>query len=197
MTNSANKKLLANCLVLRRQRPIAYLDETSPLKSVDVRWFAAPTYSQVMPSPPLVETVDFESLRTVKQKRRMSLSRGHSLRLKTLFASPAPQNRKVLTDISVHPLIPPKEVDVNEVIDVVKKKSQRTQVEGRYFDDRSMEDRFWLRNSTTHIYQQQSTANESWLARRFSITKRPLSSLSISRPHRQFSLKRALETVLN
>jgi hypothetical protein len=198
MTNNANKKLLANCLVLNRQRPIAYLEQSSPLKAVDVRWFAPPTYSHQIssPPPPTEIAILVQSPCSTKQKRRMSLGRGPSLRLKTLFAAPATPSRKFLPDIAVHPLIQQREI-VNELIEQDKSKCQRTQVEGKYFDELSIEDRFWLRNTTTHIYQQQSTANESWLVRRLSIPKRPPANLSVNRLHRKFSLKRALGMVLN
>jgi hypothetical protein len=196
MTNNANKKLLANCLVLSRQRPIAYIEDVSPLNAVDVRWFAPPTYANIVPTQPLEEPATIDSSRSMKIKRRISMSRGPSLRLKTLFAAPAPHHRRGFSDIAVHPMVPKEEMVVAEEVEVEKEHEQRTSVKGKYFEELSTEDRFWLRNSTTHIYQQQSSAKDNWLIRKLSIPKRPLSYLPISRIQKQLSIRRRAEAIL-
>ncbi|KAG2183122.1 hypothetical protein INT44_006103 [Umbelopsis vinacea] len=197
MTNNANKKLLANGLVLSRQRPIAYTEDVSPLNAVDVRWFAPPTYENIVPAQPLEEPASIDLSRSMKIKRRISLSRGPSLRLKTLFAVPSPHHRRGLSDIAVHPMIPKEEMVVTEEeVEAEKGHGQRTPVEGKYFEELSTDDRFWLRNSTAHIYQQQSSAKDNWLVRKLSIPKRPLPSIPISRIQKQLSLRRRVEAIL-
>ncbi|KAI8584340.1 hypothetical protein K450DRAFT_219378 [Umbelopsis ramanniana AG] len=195
MTNNANKKLLANCLVLSRQQPIAYTEDVSPLNAVDVRWFAPPTYANIVPTQPLEEPANVDSSRSMKIKRRISLSRGPSLRLKTLFAVPVPHHRRGFSDIAVHPMVPKEEMVVTEE-EVEKGHEQRTPVEGKYFEELSTDDRFWLRNSTTHIYQQQSSAKDNWLVRKLSIPKRPLPSIPIGRIQKHLSLRRRVEAIL-
>jgi len=196
MTNNANKKLLANCLVLNRQRPMAYINDVSPLNAVDVRWFAPPTLAHIVPTQPTEESINIDSTRPMKIKRRISLSRGPSLRLKTLFTAPAPHHRRVVSDIAVHPMVLKDEKAVTEEAEAEKEHGQRTPIEGKYFEELSTEDRFWLRNSTTHIYQQQSSVKDNWLVRRLTIAKLPLPSLPISRIQKQLSIRRRVEAIL-
>ncbi|KAJ2964273.1 hypothetical protein NQZ79_g754 [Umbelopsis isabellina] len=197
MTNYAKTTLLANGLTLKRERPIAYTNNESPLNQVDVRWFAAPIYSQPAISPPLaLQPLDQVSPSKASRRRRgKSIGRGPSLRLKTLFASPLPHNRMILQDTSIHPYQLQKEPH-SSCLQQLRSPPLRSPVEGKQKDDLSNEDKFWLRNTTTHIYQQHNLVNENWLIRKLSLTKLQLSSVSVNRLQRQFSFKRATETVI-
>jgi hypothetical protein len=93
-------------------------------------------------------------------------------------------------------MVPKDEMAVTEEAEAEKEHGQRTPIEGKYFEELSTEDRFWLRNSTTHIYQQQSSVKDNWLVRRLTIAKRPLSSLPISRIQKQLSIRRRVEAIL-
>lgn len=196
MTNYAKTTLLANGLALKRERPVAYTNNASPLDQVDVRWFAAPIYSQPVISPPVeIHYLDQESpSKANRRKRGKSIGRGPSLRLKTLFVSPLP-HRLILQDTSVHPYQLQKE-PLSNCLQQLRSPPLRSPVEGKQKDDLSNEDRFWLRNTNTHIYQQHNQVTENWLIRKLSLTKLQLSSISVNRLQRQFSFKKAIETVI-
>jgi hypothetical protein len=197
MTNNAKKSLLANGLALKRERPIAYTSNESPLTQVDVRWFAAPIYSQpAISSPTTLRPLDPESpSKENRRKRGKNLGRGPSLRLKTLFATPLPHSRLIFHDTSIHPYPLQKEPS-SSCLQQLRSPPLRSPVEGKQRDDLSTEDRFWLRNTTTHIYQQHNQINETWLIRKLSLSKLQLSSVSVHRLQRQFSLKRVIENVI-